>query len=84
MRAIRIHAYGGPEVMRIDDLPQPVAGEGERLVKLTAASVNPIDWKMRQGLMSVPLPRVLGRDGACAPSTRPACASVVRRWIPPV
>ena len=64
MRAIRIHAYGGPEVMRIDEVPRPVAGEGERLVKLAAASVNPIDWKMRQGLMSVPLPRVLGRDGA--------------------
>jgi NADPH:quinone reductase-like Zn-dependent oxidoreductase len=64
MRAIRIHAHGGPEVMRVDDVPQPVAGQGERLVKLAAASVNPIDWKMRQGLMNVPLPRVLGRDGA--------------------
>ena len=64
MRAVRIHAYGGPEVMRIDDVPQPAAGHGERLVKLAASSVNPIDWKMRQGLMSAPLPRVLGRDGA--------------------
>jgi NADPH:quinone reductase-like Zn-dependent oxidoreductase len=64
MRAIRIHAYGGPEVMRVDDVPQPVAGQGERLVKLAAASVNPIDWKIRHGLMNVPLPRVLGRDGA--------------------
>jgi NADPH:quinone reductase-like Zn-dependent oxidoreductase len=64
MRAIRIYAHGGPEVMRVDDVPQPVAGQGERLVKLAAASVNPIDWKMRQGLMNVPLPRVLGRDGA--------------------
>lgn len=64
MRAVRIHGYGGPEVMRLDDMPRPVAGEGERLVRLAAASINPIDWKMRQGLMSVPLPRVLGRDGA--------------------
>ena len=64
MRALRIHAYGGPEVMRIDDVPQPSAAHGERLVKLAAASVNPIDWKMRHGLMNVPLPRVLGRDGA--------------------
>jgi NADPH:quinone reductase-like Zn-dependent oxidoreductase len=64
MRAIRIHAYGGPEVMRVDDVPQPAAGQGERLVKLAAASVNPIDWKIRHGLMNVPLPRVLGRDGA--------------------
>ena len=64
MRALRIHAYGGPEVMRLDEVPVPRAGPGERLVRLAAASVNPIDWKMRQGLMAVPLPRVLGRDGA--------------------
>lgn len=64
MRALRIHAYGGPEVMRLDEVLVPRAGAGERLVKLAAASINPIDWKMRHGLMSVPLPRVLGRDGA--------------------
>jgi NADPH:quinone reductase-like Zn-dependent oxidoreductase len=64
MIALRIHGYGGPEVMRLDQVPEPVAGGGERLVRLEAASVNPIDWKMRQGLMQVPLPRVLGRDGA--------------------
>jgi NADPH:quinone reductase-like Zn-dependent oxidoreductase len=64
MRALRIHAYGGAEVMRLDEVPVPRAGPGERLVKLGAASVNPIDWKMRQGLMSASLPRILGRDGA--------------------
>lgn len=64
MRALRIHAYGGPEVMRLDEVPVPQPGAGERLVKLAAASVNPIDWKMRHGLLSAPLPRVLGRDGA--------------------
>jgi NADPH:quinone reductase-like Zn-dependent oxidoreductase len=64
MRAIRIHAHGGPEVMRLEDIPVPPVGEGDVLVKLAAASVNPIDWKMRQGLIKLPLPRVLGRDGA--------------------
>jgi NADPH:quinone reductase-like Zn-dependent oxidoreductase len=64
MRALRIHAYGGPEVMRLDEVPVPQAKAGERLVKLAAASVNPIDWKMRHGLMAAPLPRILGRDGA--------------------
>lgn len=64
MRAVRVHAYGGPETMRVDEVPVPEPGPGEVLVRLAAASVNPIDWKMRQGLMSVPLPRVLGRDGA--------------------
>ena len=64
MRALRIHGYGGPEVMRLDDVPMPQAGPGEVLVRIHAASVNPIDWKMREGLMQGPLPRTLGRDGA--------------------
>jgi NADPH2:quinone reductase len=64
MRAVRIHAVGGPEVMRLDDIPLPQPRPGERLVKLGAASVNPIDWKIRQGMVSMPLPRVLGREGA--------------------
>lgn len=50
--------------MRLDDVPVPHAAEGEVLVRLHAASVNPIDWKMRQGLLQQPLPRILGRDGA--------------------
>lgn len=58
MRALRIHAYGGPEVMRLDEVPVPQAKAGERLVKLAAASVNPIDWKMRHGLIAAPLPRI--------------------------
>ena len=68
MRAVRVHAYGGPEAMRLDEVPLPTPGAGERLVSLAAASVNPIDWKMRQGrlraVFSLELPRVLGRDGA--------------------
>lgn len=64
MRAVRIHAYGGSEVMRLEDVPAPVPGAGDVLVKLSVASVNPIDWKMRHGLMTAPLPRILGRDGA--------------------
>jgi NADPH:quinone reductase-like Zn-dependent oxidoreductase len=68
MRAARVHAYGGPEAMRMEDVPVPAAGPGERLVRIAAASVNPIDWKMRQGLMkayfALQFPRILGRDGA--------------------
>jgi NADPH:quinone reductase-like Zn-dependent oxidoreductase len=64
MRALRIHAHGGPQVMRLEDIPTPEPAEGERLVKIVAASVNPIDWKIRQGLYRMNLPRVLGRDGA--------------------
>jgi NADPH:quinone reductase-like Zn-dependent oxidoreductase len=49
MRALRIHGYGGPEVMRLEDVPAPSAGPAQLLVKVAAASVNPIDWKMRLG-----------------------------------
>jgi NADPH:quinone reductase-like Zn-dependent oxidoreductase len=68
VRALRIHSYGGPEVMRLEDAPLPVAGPGQVLVRVRAASVNPIDWKMRRGLMSkvfpIRFPRILGRDCA--------------------
>ena len=68
MRAARIHGYGGAEVMRLDEVPTPQAGEGQVLVKVRAASVNPIDWKMRRGLLKgifpLTFPRTLGRDCA--------------------
>jgi NADPH:quinone reductase len=49
MHAIRIHAYGGPEVMRLEELPTPVPGAGEALVRVRAASVNFIDVQKRRG-----------------------------------
>jgi NADPH:quinone reductase-like Zn-dependent oxidoreductase len=55
--------------MRLEDIPRPQPAQGERLVKLAAASVNPIDWKTRQGLYHMELPRVLGRDGAATDVT---------------
>ena len=68
MKALRIHGYGGPEVMRLEDAPRPVAKPGQVLVRVRAASVNPIDWKMRRGLMAkffpITFPRILGRDCA--------------------
>lgn len=64
MRALRIHAYGGAEVMRLEEVAVPIPSPGELLVKVHAASINPVDWKMREGLMQMPLPRILGRDAA--------------------
>ncbi len=64
MRAIRIHEDGGPEVLRLDEVEDPVAGPGEVLVRLRAASLNRLDCWVRQGLPSVPKPRILGADGA--------------------
>src|SRR6201992_2077796 len=50
MKAIVVHQYGGPEVLKFEDYPDPVAGAGEVLVRVAAASVNPIDYKRRAGL----------------------------------
>ncbi len=50
MRAVVVHQYGGPEVLRLEDYPDPVPGPGEVLVRVAAASVNPIDYKRRAGL----------------------------------
>lgn len=49
MKAILFREYGGPEVLEYVDVPKPVPGEGEILIKVAAASVNPVDWKVREG-----------------------------------
>ena len=64
MHAIRIHEDGGPEVLRYEEVPDAAAGPGEVLVRLRAASLNHLDLWIRQGLPSVPKPRILGADGA--------------------
>ncbi len=64
MKAIRIHEDGGPEVLRYEDVPDPVPRSGEVLVELRAASLNHLDVWIRKGLPSVPKPRILGADGA--------------------
>jgi len=68
MRAWRIRAYGGPEVMALEEAPVPRPGPGQLLIRVRAASVNPIDWKMRRGLLAgtfpLAFPRTLGRDCA--------------------
>src|SRR6202043_564000 len=50
MKAIVVHEYGGPEVLKYEEYPDPVAGPGEVLVRVAASSVNPIDYKRRAGL----------------------------------
>jgi NADPH:quinone reductase-like Zn-dependent oxidoreductase len=49
MKAVRVHAYGGPEVLTYEDAPRPEAGPGEVVVAVHAAGVNPVDWKARAG-----------------------------------
>jgi len=51
MSAVRIHSYGGPEVLRYEEIPRPQPGAGEILIKVHAAGVNPVDWKVREGYL---------------------------------
>jgi NADPH:quinone reductase-like Zn-dependent oxidoreductase len=62
MHAVLIHETGGPDVLRYEETERPTPGEGEVLIEVRAASVNPIDWKIRRGLRETQLPAVLGND----------------------
>jgi NADPH:quinone reductase-like Zn-dependent oxidoreductase len=66
MKAVRVHNYGGPEVLQFEDSPRPTPGSGELLIRVHAASVNPTDCKIRAGYMKdyipLPLPFIPGWD----------------------
>lgn len=64
MKAIRVHEFGGPEVLRYEDVPKPEPGAGEVLVKIAAAGVNFIDIYHRIGLYPLSLPITLGMEAA--------------------
>jgi NADPH:quinone reductase-like Zn-dependent oxidoreductase len=59
MQAIRIHEYGGPEVLKLEEAPRPDPAAGEVLVRVHGAGVNPIDWKVRSGLARAAYPHTL-------------------------
>ncbi|WP_412468518.1 NADP-dependent oxidoreductase [Pedobacter sp. KLB.chiD] len=66
MKAVRIHDFGGPEVLSIDEIPVPKPASDEVLIKVHATSVNPVDWKIREGQRKdkfpAKLPLTLGWD----------------------
>lgn len=66
MKAIRMHDFGGPEVLTLEEVTKPVPAPDEVLVKVFAAGVNPVDWKIRKGLRKdrfpVSLPLIPGWD----------------------
>lgn len=66
MKAVRIHSYGGPEVLAYEDAPRPQPGPRELLVRVHGAGVNPVDWKIREGYLREMLhhafPLVMGWD----------------------
>jgi NADPH:quinone reductase-like Zn-dependent oxidoreductase len=83
MKAIRIHEDGGPEVLRYEDAPDPVAGADDVLVRLRAVSLNHLDLWIRSGRPSVPKPRILGADGAGIVESGPGFAPGDRVVINP-
>ncbi|HEX2907770.1 MAG TPA: NADP-dependent oxidoreductase [Phototrophicaceae bacterium] len=66
MKAVRIHNWGGNDEVAIEDLEHPTIGADEVLIRLQAAGVNPVDWKIREGYLRqwFSLPLTLGIDGA--------------------
>src|SRR5436190_9695106 len=62
MHAVLMHETGGPEVLRYEEAERPEPGDGEVLIRVRAASVNPVDWKYRRGFVDKQLPAVLGND----------------------
>jgi NADPH:quinone reductase-like Zn-dependent oxidoreductase len=66
MKAVCIYSYGGPDVLVYEDAPRPHPGDGEVLVRVHAAGINPVDWKIREGhlkeMLQHTLPLVLGWD----------------------
>jgi NADPH:quinone reductase-like Zn-dependent oxidoreductase len=68
MKAVVIHSYGGPEVLKVEDVPPPAPREDEILIRVIAASVNPVDVAIRKGylaeLIGNKFPLVLGMDAA--------------------
>ena len=64
MKAVRVHEYGGPDALRYEDVPTPIPGAGEVLVKVEASGVNYIDIYHRTGLYPGKLPLTLGTEAA--------------------
>jgi NADPH:quinone reductase-like Zn-dependent oxidoreductase len=62
MRAIQFTEFGGPEVLRVADLPEPHPAGGQIRVRVRAVGINPIDWKVRRGMMGGDLPKVTGQE----------------------
>ena len=66
MKAVVIRSYGGPDVLKFEERPDPIAGSGDVLVRVAAASVNPFDWKLRSGaykdVFPLTFPAILGVD----------------------
>jgi len=85
MKAVRIYAYGGPEVLVLEDAPKPEPGPGEVLIRVKNVGINPIDYRTRSGAgvarywKDKPFPFILGWDVS---GTVEACAPDVTAFMP--
>ena len=64
MKAVRIHQFGGPEVLTYEDVPDPKPRKDQVLVRVRACALNHLDVWVRKGLPGVNLPHILGTDTA--------------------
>jgi len=64
MKAVRVHEVGGPEVLRYEDIPDPVPGPDQALVKIEAIGLNFLDCYFRSGLYKSTLPFIPGSEAA--------------------
>ena len=68
MKAVRIHKFGGPDRVKLEDIPLPKVGRGKALVRIRAAGVNPVDWMVREHIYNPKgadrVPLTLGQDFA--------------------
>src|SRR4051794_6032578 len=64
MNAVVIHETGGPEVLRLEEVPDPEPGDGEVLIRVHAAGVNPVDWKRRSEMGDLEHPVILGHEAS--------------------
>src|SRR3954452_15574363 len=80
MKAIRVHQFGGPEVLRLEDVSDPAPGAGQVVVRMRAVGVNPVETYIRQGIYGPrEFPFTPGSDGA---GTVESAGPGVRRWNP--
>jgi NADPH2:quinone reductase len=64
MKSIRVHAFGEPDVLKLEDLPEPTPAAGQILVRIAAIGVNPVETYIRKGMNPIPLPYTPGTDAA--------------------
>ena len=80
MQAVRIHKHGGPEVLQYETAPDPKPEVGKVVVQIKAAAMNHLDLWVRRGVPGIPLPMILGSDGAGIISEVLILGAIEKTW----